>query len=98
MSKWLCEYAIKEHLPGAVAHLLADVLRLPGHQDYLHGRVDDILALQASHLAGEFDSEHFGHLIVSENDIEAGRCLFHQFQGLHAIEGFLDFHYLKFEE
>ena len=79
MSEGLTENAIKEHLPGAVANLLANVLSLPGHQHYLHGRVHNIIVLQSSHLAGEFDSEHFRHLVVSEYDVEAGGCLFHQF-------------------
>lgn len=52
--------------------LLANVLSLPGHQHYLHGRVYDIIVLQPLHLAGEFDSEHFRHLVVSEYYVEAG--------------------------
>lgn len=55
-----------------MAHLLADVLSLSGHQHYLHGRVNDIIVLQSPHLAGEFDSEHFRHLVVSEDYVEAG--------------------------
>lgn len=79
MSEGLTENAIKEHLPGAVANLLANVLSLPGHQHYLHGRVHNIIVLQSSHLAGEFDSEHFRHLVVSEYYVEAIGRLFHQF-------------------
>jgi hypothetical protein len=77
LSKRLGEKAIEEHLPGAVTHLLADVLRLPGHQHKLHGRVDPILALQISHLAGEIYSKHLGHLVVSKDYVEAGRGFFH---------------------